>query len=447
MARQTGKGNQAERFTFTAPGYDPASGEARLGYDIDGLSLIEKLTFPWQPWPADASRQAAFLNALEVLHLIAGVSYYKAGLAPTVAAGDSSLDPELTGFLNELYVKGLGEFAYVNGLDLSGLPLFRANTNVAREAAELDLPERALVAMGGGKDSLVCLELLRGAGIEVQPICVGDAGLIGDTVRAAGLPLIRIRRRLAPQLAAMNKRGAWNGHVPVTAINSAVLVCAALLYGYRYVVFANESSADEATLTTAQGLEVNHQYSKSLPFEQAFAALVRRRVSPSLDYFSLLRPFGEAAITQRFAALRRYHGVFSSCNRNFHLDGAHVSGRWCGQCPKCRFTALALAPFLTPAELARIQGAELLDEAGQVEGFRHLCGLGQGKPFECVGSVAESRAFARHLSEQPQWRDKTVIRALAQEPAVRQAAALELQPQPDAAHCIPAAVVAKIDAF
>lgn len=447
MQRPAGSGKQAGRFAFTSCEYDMASGEAALAYEVDGLELVETLTFPWQPWPADASRQAAFLSALELLHLIAGISYYKAGLATTIAVGDDRLDPALSGFLNELYTRGLGEFAYVNQLDLSGLSLFQANTNAAPRSVDLDLPERALVAMGGGKDSLVCLELLRGAGIEVQPVCVGGAALIGDTVRAAGLPLIRIGRRLAPQLADLNEQGAWNGHVPVTAINSAVIVCAALLYGYRYVVFANESSADEATLTTAQGLEVNHQYSKSLAFERAFAALIHRRVSPSLDYFSLLRPFGEAAIARRFAALDRYHGVFSSCNRNFHLDGARIKGRWCARCPKCRFTALALAPFLAPADLKAIQGGDLLDDKEQLGGFRQLCGLGQDKPFECVGSVAESRALVKCLADQPRWRGKAVISALAQEPEIHQAGIPRWQPDVRSEHCIPEAVMAKIDAF
>ena len=68
--------------------------------------------------------------------------------------------------------------------------------------------------------------------------------MISDTVEAAGLPLLRIRRQLASELQAMNEAGAWNGHVPVTAINSAILLCAAVLYGYRYIVFSNERSAD-----------------------------------------------------------------------------------------------------------------------------------------------------------------------------------------------------------
>ena len=55
--------------------------------------------------------------------------------------------------------------------------------------------------MGGGKDSLVGLDLLQQAGLDVMPVCVGGSDLIKETVKAAGLPLIAIGRQLAPELA------------------------------------------------------------------------------------------------------------------------------------------------------------------------------------------------------------------------------------------------------
>jgi len=446
-------GRQARCFRFSACRYDPASGEAVLVYDVDGRELREKIVFPYAPWPVDASRQAAFLRALELLHLVAGVSYYKAGLAVQVDTGDSRVDGVMAGFLDELYLNGLAEFAYVNGLDLTGLIDFAANINTEPEkAAEdyahpVDLPARALVAMGGGKDSLVCLQMLRQAGIEVQPACVGGSALIGETVRASGLPLIRIRRTLSPELAEMNRAGAWNGHVPVTAINSAILLCAGLLYGFRYVVFANESSASEATLEDGHGREVNHQYSKSLVFEKAFAGVIARHVTPGIEYFSLLRPFSELAIAARFAGMTELHGVFSSCNRNFHQDGSHISGRWCLDCPKCRFAALALAPFLSPRELLAIQGADLLDQPGQLEGFKSLCGLGVPKPFECVGGVDESRAAAKFLARDPRWRDRNIVRALADLPEIGEAPDIGALLGRISEHRIPAAILEKLDAF
>lgn len=438
---------QASCFSFSDYQYDSATGEATLSYDVDGRVLQEKITFPWAPWPVDASRQAAFFQALELLHLIAGISYYKAGLARHINVGDSKIDLLKADFLNELYMQGLAEFAYVNQLDLSGLMKFETNIDEAPGGNDTDLPERALVAMGGGKDSLVCLQMLIDAGIEVQPACVGGSKLIAETVKAAGLPLIRIGRELSAELVTMNASGAWNGHVPVTAINSAILLCAGLLYGYRYIVFANESSANEATLKDGQGKDVNHQYSKSFAFEQVFRRVIREYVSPGIEYFSLLRPFSEIAITRQFSKIKKFHSVFSSCNRNFHQDGSHIKGRWCQDCPKCRFAALALAPFMTPRQLLEIQASDLLDQEDQLQGFKALCGLGEQKPFECVGSIAESRAAMKFLANIDHWREKYVVRMLAEYPEIQQSGELDLEPDFETEHCIPDVLMAKLNAL
>lgn len=436
------------RFHFTDCEYDALTGVARLGYRFDdGPELVETITFPHAPWPPDASRQAAFQRALELLHAIAGVSYYKAGLAPEIHFDRAATAAGARGFLQELYVQGLAEFAHRNGLDVAArvnFPKRDAPTSSERPLS-LILPARALLAMGGGKDSLVGLDLMQRAGFEVMPICVGGSELIGDTVRAAGLPLIRVERELAPELSRMNAAGAWNGHVPVTAINSAILLCAAVLYGFRYVVFSNERSADEVTLTSPDGTPVNHQYSKSSAFEASFRRVIAECVSADVEYFSILRPFSELGIVRRFSEMSEFHFVFSSCNRNFHLAGPRVEGRWCRDCPKCRFAALSLALFLSPAKVSAIQGADLLDDPGQVDGFRALCGLGRDKPFECVGEIGECRAALAALGANDAWRDHAVILELLPELAGREVPTLQSLLRPGDKHFIPAAVAAGLE--
>ncbi len=432
----------ARSFSFLSRNFDPLTGAAFLAYRIDdGPELLEKVTFPYSPWPADASRQLAFERALELLHLVAGISYWKTGLAPVMEFPAAKPSPAVADFLAELYDRGLAEFGFVNGVNVSDRLAFKANADREAAAVDLLLPERALVAMGGGKDSLVALRMAQQAGLEVLPACVGGSSLIRDTVAAARLPLLQIRRELSPYLRTMNEAGAWNGHVPVTAINSAILVCAALLYGYRYVMFANERSADEATLQDRNGVPVNHQYSKSSAFEQAWQKVIHEQVSPDMDCFSLLRPFSELEIVGRFSKLTEFHEVYSSCNRNFHLDGPSITGRWCGNCPKCRFAALSLALFLGPGEVIGIMATDLLDDSGQEEGFRELCALGRDKPFECVGEMGESRAALAALAKKPEWKDKAVVRKLAPELAGLEVPSLESLLQPSASHSIPKALL------
>ena len=438
---------QADCFHFLECDYFPETGVARLTYCFDnGPELVEKITFPHAPWPPEASRQACFRRALEVLHLVAGVSYYKAGLSTRIQVQNTHSIDGISAFLTELYVKGLGELAYVNQLDIAG----RINFPVAGEggadsARPLILPERALVAMGGGKDSLVGLDLLQKAGLEVMPVCVGSSVLIKETVRAAGLPLIQIGRQLAPELSRMNQAGAWNGHVPVTAINSAILLCASIMYGFRYIVFSNERSADEATLVTDQGVEVNHQYSKGSEFEAAFRAVIASQISPDIEYFSVLRQHSELGIVRRFSQMKKFHPVYSSCNRNFHLDGPRIDKRWCLDCPKCRFAALSLALYLAPDEVMAIQGGDLLNDPAQQEGFRELCGLGLDKPFECVGEAGESRAALAALGDRRDWREHAVVRALLPELNAVDIPSLGTLLQASGRHFIPVALCERME--
>src|SRR5690606_38620539 len=180
-------------------------------------------------------------------------------------------------------------------------------------------------------------------------------------------------------------------HIPVTAINSAILAFAAVVLDADQVVFSNERSASYGSLIEGTG-EVNHQWSKGWAFEQALAGYLRRSVAADLRYYSLLRPLSELAVARQFAKIDRYDAWFSSCNRNFHLLGERPTSRWCGVCPKCHFVFLALAPFMPKPRLVAIFGRNLLDDAGQVAGYDALMEYRDHKPFECVGEARESRA-------------------------------------------------------
>ncbi len=400
------------RFRFGPASYDPATGMARLAYGFDdGPDMVETIKFPSPPAGADPRALAA---ALRLLHLIAGVSYFKAAVPPALVLEGAPPDPATAALLDAVYVDGLAEFAWRNGLDLRGKVAFPRGAEPPAPAPALGLPRRSLVAIGGGKDSLVSIELLRGHGEAMTLAWVGDSPLIAAVAARTGLPTLNIGRRLAPALFELNRRGALNGHIPVTAINSALLVFAAVLYGYDAVVFSNEHSASSATLE-ADGRVVNHQWSKGLAFERAFAGVVRATVAADLDCFSLLRPLTELAVTRQFARLSQYFGHFSSCNRNFRLLGAKPRERWCGQCPKCHFVFLALAPFLPKPALVAIFGRNLLDDPALAAGFDALVEWRAHKPFECVGDAGESRAALAQLAQRAEWREDALVRRFARE--------------------------------
>ena len=409
-------------FRFTACRFDAASGEAHLGYAFDdGPEMIETVRFPGAPFALDGARAQAVQRALRLLHLVAGVSYYKAAVPPGIRIEGEGIDAATAALLTSIYENGLGEFAYRNGLSLRGRIVFPVAADDAGTAAAphasgdgVGLDARALVAIGGGKDSLVSIEALRALGVPQTVAWVGSSPLIKACAERTGLATLNAGRALSPLLFDYNKQGALNGHIPVTAVNSAILAMAALLTGHAQVVFSNERSASYGSLIPGTG-EVNHQWSKGWDFERDFAAHLRSHVAADLAYYSLLRPFSELAVARQFARLDRYDQHFSSCNRNFHLLGERPAQRWCGVCPKCHFVFLALAPFMPKPRLVAIFGRNLLDEADQAPGFDALLEYRDHKPFECVGEGRESRAAMDALADSPAWREDALVKRYASE--------------------------------
>lgn len=447
--------HKVTRFRFLSCGFDPATGEARLAYAFDdGPALVETVRFPGAPFTLDPARAAAVARAVRLLHLIAGVSYYKAAVPPVIEIDGAPIDADTAELLEHLYLNGLGEFAYRNGLDLRGRIRFPAQTQAAADvdgraeetiggdAPVLGLRAHALTAIGGGKDSLVSIEALRRAGVDQSVAWIGGSQLIAACAERTGLPRLNIGRTLAPELFELNRQGAWNGHIPVTAINSAILVVAALLVDADQVVFSNERSASYGSQIPGTG-EVNHQWSKGWEFERRFGEYVERRIAADLHYYSLLRPLSELAVARQFARSERYDDCFSSCNRNFHITGERPANRWCGVCPKCHFVFLALAPFMPKLRLLQIFGRNLLDDERQQAGYDALLEFHDHKPFECVGEGRESRAAMAALAARPEWKQDVLVSRFRHLVAPQlDADSLALAPllTPEDVHRIPAAL-------
>jgi len=431
---------KAQVFRFVGADYDAASVTASLRYAFDNDAVMtERIVFPDAP-ALPPEREAAFASALRLLHLIAGVSYYKAGVPPAMRFESDPPDVATSAFLHEIYLHGLGEFAYHNHFDLAGRlatllqspdgqPLRRRvrRSNFHEPATgpdepyvetqlapSMSLPRRTLLPIGGGKDSLVSVEMCKSINEPAAAVWVGDSALIAACAARTGLPLLNIKRTLAPELFEYNRIGAWNGHVPVTAINSAILLCAAILYGYDAIAFSNERSASSATLEY-DGQEVNHQWSKGVEFEHQLREYTKSHIAADLDYFSLLRPWSELAVARAFARATQYDDAFSSCNRNFRILGARPADRWCGECPKCHFVFLALAPFVSKPRLLKIFGRNLLDDAALAPGFDALLEYRDHKPFECVGEGRESRAALHALAQRAEWREDALVARYANE--------------------------------
>jgi len=408
---------QVQQFRFVSYDFDETTGVVNCTYAFDDIvTFVETFTFPvpddWSEVPDE--RKQAFDRAIFLLSLVAGVSYYKAAIPERAVIESGAITHNERRFLQTVYEKGLGEFAFVNKVDMRSRPDFEAEFIDAREIGEVELRHRSLVPVGGGKDSCVSVELLRDSGEEVTLASVNKPRAIMDVIKASELPSLHIERKISSELLRINNEGALNGHIPVTAIVSLVLVATAILNDFDAVVMSNERSASIGNVEW-MGELVNHQWSKSLEAENMLAGIIRESVAPNMQYFSLLRPLSEVGITRRFAKLERYYDVFTSCNRAFRIDETKRVHRWCTDCPKCRFVFLALAPFMNSTRLAGIFEKDMLRDKEQVDGYDALIGWNAHKPFECVGEVEESVACFLLLMKDVAWRDHELVRRFEQE--------------------------------
>lgn len=386
------------QFIFESYRFDSDSGKLELRYSLDKtLSFTEdyRFDFPFADYDPDTLDRA-----LQLLFLMAGVSYYKTYIPGEIVADNAAVDRQLAEFFGKTYQRGLGEFWYVNQLDPSTPVIFPET--VPEPLATLDSSKRKglLAGLGGGKDSLTSVELLRGRVDNLSTWSLSHRSQLAPLVDAVGLPHYSVERQWDPQLKSLTALGAYNGHVPISAIFACVGVVAAILSGKRDVVTSNERSANEPTLEY-RGVAINHQYSKSAEFEQDFQAVLRHLFGDSVRYYSLLRPLSELKIAEIFSSqpFQKYKNVFSSCNRAFIHTSERMS--WCGECSKCAFTFLALTPFVPRNELESLFGGKnLLLDAALEPTYLQLLGIEGDKPLECVGEIQESRTAMQLIQKQ-----------------------------------------------
>lgn len=315
------------------------------------------------------------------------VSYWKAFCSPKVIIKPFALREKQIEFFKKLYYNGLGEFFYVNGINISQeefMTIENAN-NTYTSPQNFETFDQYIVPIGGGKDSVVTLDLLMSANRDIKPFIINPRGATTECCSVAGFSeeeTIICKRTIDSHLLELNAQGCINGHTPFSAMLAFTTLLISALTKRKHIALSNEDSASESTV---KGSEVNHQYSKSLEFENDFRSYVKEFISPEFNYFSFLRPLSELHIAKLFSKLN-YQSVFKSCN------AGSKQNIWCGKCPKCLFAFIILSPFVSKEELINIFSKNLFEDKDLEEYFLQLCGERQTKPFECVGTVSEVKA-------------------------------------------------------
>jgi hypothetical protein len=233
-----------------------------------------------------------------------------------------------------------------------------------------------------------------------------------DTAALTGLPIVRATRSLDHQVLDGDD-SFFRGHVPVTAMIALLAAVAAVASGRGGVAMSNEHSASAPNLRWLER-DVNHQWSKSWIAEELIGDALDEVVGRDLVVASYLRDRSELWVAQQFAHQSSFHHVFRSCNRAFSQRSTQRAPSWCGECDKCLFIDLILAPFLSRAALRSIFDGEPLSRPDLEGALRALVGVGlDHKPFECVGDPDESAVALMRVSALDEWTDVAALGELA----------------------------------
>ena len=325
-------------------------------------------------------------NAAFHIGLIELISYWKATCSPNVIIKAGYINEDQISWFKKLYFYGLGELFYTNGIktNINDFMSITCQSNEKYEDITNENNQGYLIPIGGGKDSCVTLECLKNEGdnycliVNPKPVtlaCAHTAGYDDDKI-------VKVTRIIDKNLLDLNSKGFINGHTPFSSMLAFLSYFIADIIGKKYIALSNESSANESNV---EGEKINHQYSKSVEFENDFREYSKKYLKRNTEYFSFLRPLNELQIAMTFSKFEKYHSIFKSCN----VGSKGEEWKWCCNCPKCLFVYTILSPFLYKDKLVKIFGEDLFERKDLLKTFIELTGNGDNKPFECVGTYEE----------------------------------------------------------
>lgn len=357
-------------------------------FEIPGLALFRPtLSFDKSLIKNEDINEKLLRRIVFHIGMIELISYYKCVCPGRIVVEAGYLDEYDKAWFKKLYYNGLSEFLFKNNIKVSEDDLFEFV--IAKEKDNLlevnYTGSGNLIPVGGGKDSVVTLELLKKYKSDNMCFIINPKGANIECCYRADYKdndVVKIKRVIDKNLIELNSKGFLNGHTPFSSIVAFISYLMAYLTNKKSIVLSNENSANEATVI---GTNVNHQYSKSYEFEKDFYEFTKRNYNIDIKYFSLLRPLREIQIAMLFSKYTKYHDIFKSCN----LGSKGNTWEWCCKCPKCLFVYIMLAAFLDKKDMIKIFGSDLLDDVTLEKDFIELIGEGETKPFECVGSISE----------------------------------------------------------
>lgn len=333
-------------------------------------------------------------------------------LKPTIIRINDKLTKHYTVELQEMwgvcFEHALGQWRYENGMANWKGPQFTSQPHTALPLPPIkvkppqvfagDVPVDSIAFCGGGKDSLLSLKLLENAKVPFSSFSFSTSpyGSARDQHKRTQKVLQQCKPTQRHRVMITDTfldipldDDQWLKELGVKSRSEAAfftemfsVLPVMLQYGYQYAVVANERSANVGNLKWAAeaGKVVNHQWVKSYEAEQLFSKFLSQMFA-TIHYYSILQPIHDVLI---FTLLRQHLHIIPfvySCN---------TLPPWCKRCPKCCYVWLSFQAYMPQHVIDPMFNNEnLLDVEENQLYFTQMLGLGEQKPFECIGEISE----------------------------------------------------------
>lgn len=283
-------------------------------------------------------------------------------------------------------------------------PVFRYNKetiDISSRAVSLQSTNKfgeALVSCGGGKDSLLCMQLMNKSNISFSTIqyshtIYGEANHQNKMIQTLSEACnSKHTHTLNNYETFMNEeilkdyqsiKTLCNAETP-NGVFQCIPLC--LQYGYKYLIVGHENSADDPNFMwkiSEDRIEpVNHQWGKSLEAELLLFNYIQQYFSPDIHFFSILKPINDYLIMKSLQPYESFLSLTHSCN---------IAKPWCKKCPKCAYVWTCFLAYFNENVIYDIFKENPFDKEELYETFLEMMGAKGHKPFECIGEIDETR--------------------------------------------------------
>jgi len=272
------------------------------------------------------------------------------------------------------------------------------------------LQHKVMVASGSGKDSLLCEQILRAAGIEHESFTY-LYDLYGDLSRqneifdrlTGAIPsdrkhILKIYDDYAPwldkrldrfglveEVRSSEAAKPFRTEAGEVFAGSFAMVPIQIVRGIGLQIFGNEKSADFPNVVDKEtGESISHQFAKSIYGEESMFRLYELMFS-NVNRVSITKPIHDVAIFKKLFEL--------SGELPYSTNSCNIEKPWCGRCEKCLYVFAGFAAFGDHRRTVAAFGRDLFDAPEILLVWEDLLGLRDRIAWECVGHPEETQLY------------------------------------------------------